>query len=136
METEKYPHVICRTQKNSDIVFVEFLNNLKIDLKTAKEIVANRLSFTKGKKHYLLIDMSKVRQISSEAKEFMQRPEAGLKNILGAAFVTSNPVSVLIASIFIKTTKDFDARFFRNEEDALDWIYDYRQTIRNNVKHL
>jgi hypothetical protein len=45
-----------------------------------------------------------------------------LKNILGAAFIASNPVAALIANIFVKTPKDFIARFFSNRKEALDWI--------------
>jgi hypothetical protein len=126
MTTEKYPLVVCYAEKNSDIVFAEFPHNLRIDLTAAKEIVSNRLDFMKESKHYLIIDVSNVRDISTEAKEYMQQPDAGLKNILGAAFIATNPVSMLIATIFIKTQKDFPARYFTNKEDAFDWIVDCR----------
>jgi len=62
----------------------------------------------------------------------MQRPDPGQKNILGAAFVGTNPISVLFANIFIKTRKDFQARFFTNIEDAYDWIIEYRR--KGNAK--
>lgn len=122
MITEKYPLVACRREDNSDIIFAEFPNNVRIDLNSAKEIVANRLHFTKSKKHYLVVDISNIRQVSSEAKEFLQRPDTGLLNLLGAAFVATNPVSAMIANIFIKTPKDFRAKFFKSKEDALEWI--------------
>lgn len=126
MIIEKYPLVACRRERNSDIIFAEFPNNLKIDLATAKEIVSNRLDFMKNEKHYLVVDISNVKQVSSEAKEFMQRPDTGLKNLLGAAFVATNPVSAMIANIFVKTPKNFQARFFGNREDAYDWIITQR----------
>ena len=125
--------MVCRTENNNDIVFVEFHDNLKVDLASAQEIVASRLSFTENRKHYLIIDISNVRQVSLEAKEFMQRPDAGLKNILAAAFIASNPVSALIANIFVKTPKEFEARFFSNKKSALEWIYGHRQKSADNT---
>lgn len=129
MKIEESPVVMYSTGKISDIVFLEFRNSLKVDLPVAKEIVASRLNFTKNKKHYLIVDISNVKEVSLDAKEYMQRPDAGLKNILGAAFVGTNPISALIANIFIKTPKEFNARFFTAKEDAYNWILDYRQEV-------
>ncbi|MEO7992654.1 MAG: hypothetical protein ABI663_24090 [Chryseolinea sp.] len=126
MRTGTYSHGIFYLEKSSDIIFVEFPNNLNVNLAIAKELVANRLNFTENKKHYFVIDVSNVRAISTEAKEFLQHPNGGLKNILGAAFIATNPVGVLFANIFIKTQKCFDAKLFTNKEDAFEWIVEYR----------
>jgi hypothetical protein len=131
MITEKYSMVSCQRERNSDIVFAEFPNRLRIDLAAAKEIVSNRLDFMKSKKHYLVVDISNVRQVSSEAKEFMQRADTGLKDLLGAAFIATNPVAAMIANIFIKTPKNFQAEFFGNKEDAYNWII--AQRTRSSV---
>jgi hypothetical protein len=114
---------IFNTTDSADIIFVEFIANLKVDLSTAKQIVANRLNYAGDKKHYLVLDMSNIRNVTAEAKIFLQQPEGGLKNILGAALIASNPVSALISNIFVKTPKNFQARFFYNKKDAFDWIY-------------
>ena len=115
-----------RTDKAADVVYSEFRHTLKIDLPTAREIVESRLDFTQNEKHYLVADVSKVKAVTAEAKEYFQHPATGLKNILGAAFIASNPVAVLIANIFIKTKKEFQAKFFTNRQDAFDWIYEYK----------
>jgi hypothetical protein len=99
---------------------------MQVDITIAREIVASRLSFTENKKHYLVADVSKVRSVTSEAKLFMQKPDGGLKNILGAALIASNPVSALIANIFIKTPTNFQARFFSNRKEAIHWINETR----------
>lgn len=127
MRKEMYPLVTCFTEEHSDIIFAEFPGNLKIDLAVAREIVANRLDFTKNTKHYVILDASNVREISSEAKEYMKRPDTGQKNILGIAFIATNPLSTLFANIFIKTQKNFQAKFFSNKDDALDWIIEQRR---------
>lgn len=118
--------------ESSDIFFADFPHGLKVDIAWAKKMVANRLDITQDKKHFLVIDMSNVKDITPEAKIFLQRNEFGLKNILGAAFIATNPVSTLIANIFIKTPKDFEAKCFTNKEDAFDWINEYRKKIMSN----
>lgn len=125
---ENFPLIMLSTSGGvADIIFVEFSTNLQVDLKAAREIVAKRLSFAGNKKHYLVLDMSNVRAVTAEAKKFLQAPEGGLKNILGAALIASNPVSALIANIFVKTPKEFDAKFFYSKHDALEWVYKQRQ---------
>ncbi len=131
MKTADYSYVACSTENDSDIVFIEFPGNLKVDIVAAKKIVAGRLDFTENKKHYLIADLSNVKHVSSEAKAFMQRPDAGLKNILGCAFIASNPVSAMIANIFIKTPKNFTAKFFSNKQSAFEWILEYKQKIND-----
>jgi len=120
MKLEKNPLTVFSTSDN-DVVFAE-CTHLSVDLSVAKQIVADRLDFTSNKKHYLVFDISKVQNVTAEAKKFLQHPEGGLKNILGAAMIASNPVSAMIANIFVKTPKNFQAKFFYNKKDALDWI--------------
>jgi hypothetical protein len=137
MITKKFPGLVISTpEKECNIVFVEFDANLKVDLKRAREIVAFRLDFTKNEKHYLVADMSNIRQVTPEAKEFLQSIEGGLKNILGAALVASNPVAALISNIFIKTPKDFQSRFFSNKMDAIAWIQEYRKSSENKIMRI
>jgi hypothetical protein len=124
---------IYYTAESSDIIFAEFPANQKIDLIKAKEMVAHRLDLAQNKKHFVIVDISNVREVTKEAKEFLQRTESGLKDILGAAFIATNPVSSLIANIFIKTPKGFDAKFFSNKNDAFTWIVDQRKKIVNNT---
>jgi hypothetical protein len=122
MKIQKYTYITCRTELSDNIIFAEYADSLKVDLVIAKEIVSSRMEFTEGKDHYVVIDVSNVKQVTAEAKEYMQSPEGGLKNILGAAFLASNPVAALIANIFIKTPKEFEAKFFYNKASAIRWI--------------
>jgi hypothetical protein len=124
---------IYYTADCSDVIFAEFPANQKIDLNKAKEMVAHRLDLAQDKKHFIIVDISNVREVTKEAKEFLQRTESGLKDILGAAFIATNPVSALIANIFIKIPKGFDAKFFSNKSDAFSWIGDQRKKIVNNT---
>src|SRR5687768_16949471 len=102
MTSEESPMITLSTACNvADIIFVEFCANLRVDLEVAQHIVAKRLSFTNHQKHYLVLDMSNVRAITAQAKNYLQAPDTGLKHILGAALIAANPVSAMIANIFI-----------------------------------
>jgi hypothetical protein len=122
MRFKKYNHVTCSLDVVSGLFFAEYEENLKVDLAIAKEMVAYRTEFTENIPHYVVLDISNVKQVTAGAKAYMQHPEYGLKNILGAAFVANNRVAALIANIFIKTPKDFEAKFFHSKEEAVRWI--------------
>lgn len=140
METMKYSIMLYNDGQHGDIIFVEFREHLKVDLELAMEIVMKRLRFVQNQKHYLLIDLSNVKGVTSDAKEYLQRPDAGLKDILAAAFVGANPLAHLISKIFIKTPKDFPAKFFQNRVSAFRWVQEYRKNFledgRNTTKIL
>jgi len=112
---------------DQDILFAQLNQFTRIDLGIANEIVCARLTVTNQKHHYLVADVSNARLLTAEAMDFMQSPEGGMKNLLGAAFIASNPVSALIANIFIKKQKEFPARFFSSRAAALAWIRECRQ---------
>ena len=133
MRTEKYSFTTCHHDEENDIVFMEFPEGLKVNLEKSKVILASRLAFTHYEKHYVIIDLSNVREVSSEAKKFMQQRDQGLVNILGAALIAGNPVATLIANIFIKTEKEFQARFFSNHEDALRWIKELKSKRQDSA---
>lgn len=122
MKFKKYRLVSFRTEESEDIVFTEYNEMLKVDLPMAEELVACRLDFTENKKNFLILNVSNAKGVTHDAKIYMQDPDTGMKNILGAAFLASNPVSALLANIFIKTPKSFPAKFFAKKQDALDWI--------------
>jgi hypothetical protein len=125
MIEKRYPYITCRTKSGSNIVFAEYATDLKVSLDIAKDIVIHRIEFTENKLHYVVLDISNVREVTAEAKEYMQHPEGGLKNILGAAFIANNPVAEMLANIYVKTPVDFEARFFREKEEAVSWIKGY-----------
>jgi hypothetical protein len=127
--TKKFPYVICSREEGGDIIYAEFPDPIRVDLAIARELVANRLSFSKNQAHYYILDLSNVKEITTEAKDFMQSPEGGLKNILGGALIATNPVSKLIANIFTKTRKDFRAQVFSNKIEAFRWITEEKEKI-------
>lgn len=120
-----------RLEQDSNIILIELGDLLNVDLEIAKELVDRRLEIMKDTMHYMILDVSNIRRVSPEAKVYLQEREGGLKNILGAAFLAGDPVSALIANIFAKTPKDFDAKFFSSKRNAIKWILEYKKKNMN-----
>jgi hypothetical protein len=127
-------NTVTLTEIDQNIIFANYPNDLNVHLETAKEIVSNRLEFTGNSDHYVIVDMTNVKKVTPEAKAYMQHPEGGLKNILGAAFLANNPVSALLANIFVKTPKSFEARFFHKKEDAINWLKECMRRRQELIK--
>jgi hypothetical protein len=119
---------------SNDVIVASLKSAINLDLRMAEMIVAERLSFSEQKEHYLVIDVSKVLSITAEAKKYLQTPEGGLKQILGAALIASTPLAALIANIFIKTPTKFKSRFFSNEPDAITWILTQKEKTEKEPK--
>lgn len=122
MKSISSQYVTFEFEPESNIVKAKYNEGVVIDLEAAKSIVNNRLEVTNDQAHYFFVDFSNIRQVTAEAKKYMQAQDHGLKNILAAAFIADNPIARLIAQIYIKTQKDFEARFFEAKEDAINWL--------------
>jgi hypothetical protein len=132
MKKKSYPLTIINTEDDEDIVFIEYRENLVVNLSFAKEIVESRLDFTEGKMHYVILDMTNVKSVTPDAKVYLLDPETGIKNILGAAFIAGNPVAALIANVFVKPPKNFPSKFFSRKSAALTWITELKEHHRVN----
>jgi hypothetical protein len=121
MPTKKYKYVTC-TKLGDDLFLAEYAPNLSVDLAVAKEIVSNRLEFTNEQDHYVVIDLSNIKDVTAEAKQYLQHPEGGLQKIKAAAFFATNPVAILLANVYVKTPVTFEAKFFDLKDKALEWI--------------
>ena len=115
------------------ILSAEFTRSVKVDLAIARELVQNRLEITNNTPYYLIIEFSAVREVTVEAREYLLRPDGGLYNILGAAFLANNPVSALIANIFVKSSKKFPARYFSKKADAEKWIIEIDRMLTKKI---
>jgi hypothetical protein len=78
---------------DDDIICEEFNKNLKIDFLVANQLVSDRLKFAQGKEFYYVINLSNIKHATFDAKFYMQNSETALRNILGATFLASDPVS-------------------------------------------
>jgi hypothetical protein len=122
MKSKTYRFSTLSKEPGSDIVFIEYAKNLKLNLAIAKEIVADRFDFMKGQKHYLLVDVTNIKYYSPEVKAFMRDREGGAKNVLAGAFIAPNLVATLLANVFVKKINTVPVKIFSSKNEALNWI--------------
>lgn len=127
-KTRQYNYVTCYSFDELNFFLAEYATDLRVDLDVAKQIVADRLEFTQHEEHYLVIDLSNVKEVTPEAKDFLQHPNGGLYKIKAAALFANNPVGTLLAQVYAKTPTTFPCQFFTSREDAIRWIQEFDQS--------
>lgn len=129
MNSIEYPLIRCSFIDYPDIILMELKDKINLDLKATEEMIANRLSFSKNKAHFLVGDFSNVRSVTPAAWRLSQDEKIGLKNILGAAFISSSPVASLLINIFVKSNLKVKVKYFSNKAEAIRWIKEYRTKL-------
>lgn len=78
------------------------------------------------KRRPFLIDMNKVKTMSSEARAYYAGPEPK-KSVTAVAIVTNSGVGKVVANFFLRlTTPLLPTRLFTDVEEARKWLMDYR----------
>lgn len=73
-----------------------------------------------------LIDMTKVKSMSKEAREYYAGPEPQ-KSITAVAIVTKSSVGKAVANFFLLLTKPaIPTRLFTQIDEAVEWLLPYR----------
>lgn len=122
MDIKAYRFMTCCMEPDNNIVFLNYHSDLSIDGELAKELIANRLNFTKNKKHYLIQHFSNIFDIDFEAITYLKDPENGFKNLLGVAFIATNESSFRLAKLFTNHFEKVPGKIFHTEEEAVEWI--------------
>lgn len=112
-----------KNEEDERIIFWNYAPSLEMDIDIARELVQNRLEYTKGKSVYALIDVTNLKSTTKEARDFMNSEDGGLKGLLGGAFLSSNVVATLLVNLYLKVNSpSIPAKFFTNRQEALSWL--------------
>ena len=131
-EFKEYKYVSFWREDN-DIIGFKYAPGLEMDTGVAEEIVSSRLEYCKGKSMYCLIELSNLKSVTKEAREFMSDPEKGLKAILAGGFISNKAVSTMVINFFLMINKpSVPAKFFTDKDDALSWL----KKIKKEKEHL
>jgi hypothetical protein len=70
----------------------------------------------------ILVDLNKAGKPSPEAKRIMNHINFEYESIGKVALYGIHPVARVIASFFMRVTKEFNMHFFKTKEDAIAWL--------------
>lgn len=116
------------------ILFLEYIPNLIMSLDEAKEIVRDRLSYTNGEYRFCLIDITNLKSVTKDAREYMSDPKGGLVGLSGGAFISGSVLTTVIINLFFKINRpEIPSRFFTSREEALEWLSKVRN--ENAIKN-
>ena len=102
------------------IIYVEVIPNEEITLASARISSELRVQLAFGKTRPLLVDMSKVKSITREAREFYSKDESFVSAM---ALIIKSPVSKVIGNLFLSIDQPiYPVRLFTSKNEAIDWL--------------
>jgi hypothetical protein len=97
-----------------------------LDLAVAKASVEDRLAFFDKKNYPCLFDITKVKQTTKEARDYMANEGNDL--ILASAMLINLPVLKMMANFYIMVNKPKNpTRMFTDKESALEWLSQFKK---------
>jgi hypothetical protein len=130
MESSEFRYATLWKEEENDIVFARYKPKLEITIEVARELVQDRMLFTKSQPHYILIDFTNVASVTKEARDYMNDPDGGLLGILGGAFLSNTIVTNVFVNLYLKINQPVvPAKFFRNKDEALLWLVELKRKV-------
>jgi hypothetical protein len=109
-----------------EILYRTFIPFLELTEEIAKIIEADRIKFTGGRSYPLLTDISNLKFISREAREFLATQE-GVMGIKAAAYVASTQTEKFLWEMFLKINRPpIPSKLFTNKTEAYKWLQQFR----------
>jgi hypothetical protein len=95
---------------------------IDVDLEDAKEIMNVSSLFRRGRSIPVLGDLSEVRSISHESREYLSGEEA-TSIASSLAIITGTPISKIIGNFLIGINKPpYPVKLFTSQEKAIKWL--------------
>ncbi|MDH5366323.1 MAG: hypothetical protein OEW67_05005 [Cyclobacteriaceae bacterium] len=108
------------------ILHCYFKKRDRIDINIAKEGVKDRIEFIKKKDYPCLFDISKVNEVSKEARDYLANE--GNDYVLASALVVNSPVIRVLANFFIIVNKPKNpTKMFNDRKKAVKWLNTFRK---------
>ena len=107
---------------DENILYCEYKKGITIDLDAAKEIVSDRLIFQKGESHFSIVDVSKIKHITAQAKKYFETH--GYQGLHSAALlVYRNRFMRIISTAFMALIKTpTPIKIIESKEQGKEWI--------------
>lgn len=116
----------AKFELNDGILMIEFKPDLEIDLKVAKQIVADRKKVSEGKAYPGLGDTRFIKSATKEARAYFELEESQ-EGVLAGALLVDSVFSTFLVNFFLKVTRQkMPSKMFTNKEKALEWLAQFK----------
>ena len=110
-----------------DILYVVFKEDADVDIEASKEGIIARKKLQQGKPMLVLVDTSKVWQITKESRAYSAREEVDAMNKAMAIVTKGSFVAKTAGNFFIKFNKPkTPTRLFTTTEKAVAWLNSFK----------
>ncbi|MGV3630358.1 MAG: STAS/SEC14 domain-containing protein [Bacteroidota bacterium] len=100
-----------------------------ISLEIVEEMIRERLEFTNHREVYLYCDVTRVKEVEKQARDYLGT-EKGTVKLKGIAIFVNSTLTKFIANFIIKVSyKDspIPIRLFADRQKAIDWLSDLKR---------
>lgn len=126
MPSDIYKNSYIKMWIQESILHVEFTPEVIIDLGIAKQIVKDRLNYTKGDYYPVVVDIQKIKSVDRAARSYFATEEAS-SSLKAAALLASSYVDKMIGTFFLTFNRPkVPIRLFTNKNEALKWLQVYK----------
>jgi hypothetical protein len=114
-----------RIRKDGDFLYGIFADNLHVTIDIAKACVETRLALSEGRSYPQLIDVTGIKSITKEAREYLATE--GTKLVKAGAFIVGSPLNKMLGNIFLFiNTPEVPTKLFTDEGKAKEWLKKYQ----------
>lgn len=108
---------------STGILIAEYKRGTKIDLPTAKEIVASRVAFTGERTVPVLLYIEGLLSIHRNARKYISSIE-GVKYLSAAAIMKDSAFAAVVGNLFssLNNPIKIPVRIFTNRQKAMTWL--------------
>lgn len=109
------------------ILLGPYPDGAEIELADIKKMISERIEFLNGNKVPALVDITGVKKVSKEARDYMATSQAS-EGIVAAAILSKSMFSTFLCNFFIKVSlikAPIPIKQFTNESEALLWLKQY-----------
>lgn len=107
---------------DEDIIHYEYLSETEITLKGAKTEIKLINKLCNGKKVPLLVNLSKTKSVTKDAREYYSGSESA-KVKSAAALIVNSPLHKIMGNFFWGINKPpYPVKLFTSEEKAINWL--------------
>ncbi|MCK4764636.1 MAG: STAS/SEC14 domain-containing protein [Candidatus Aminicenantes bacterium] len=114
----------CKSWLGDDgIVWSIMLPQAVETIETAKKNTAAGVTLSGGKKRPLLLDMSKIKSMNKEARDYYARGDKRESCEKAVALIIKSPISRILGNFFLGFNKPTEpTKLFTDEKKALEWL--------------
>ncbi|MGZ5282130.1 MAG: DUF7793 family protein [Bacteroidia bacterium] len=98
-----------------------------ITLAAAEQMVELRYKVTDGEEYPVLIDISRIKSVTKEARDFLSEGKA-VEKISAAALYTNSLISRIVANFFLGFNRPaIPIKIFTSKDEAVKWAKHYKR---------